>query len=463
MTPPNPTPALARQLLGRGSIYALGRTFVVGAQVVVLPILTRMLAPEEYGIAALSFIVSSLLVSLGDLGLPHACARVLFDRGGDESARSLLGLLTVFGGAFVAVAHFTGPWWTGLLQDVSYSAPLTLAVWMAWPAMVRNAALLQLRARDRAFAHTWVSVTSALGGQLLGLLLLVVGPVGVERYVLGVAIGALLSAVLGVALVGIGRPVFRGSLLGDSLRYSLPTVPKSVSQTVISTGDRYVVERFVDLASVGRYQIGYRIGSIGLILSTEFSRAALPVLLGGVSTAKSAARRLLAFFAAGVGALVALVAPWVIPFIAPDDYRSPDLVAVVALVASAAIPAVVGSTATMTLVSAQRTTVLAWASPVGAALALGGAAVGVSVAGLPGAAAATLVAFSAQAWWLESAVRRIDPAAGLDRRDLGRLSLLTGSIVATSALPGDGVGAWARALLAIVIAVSVVRPLMARS
>lgn len=396
-------------LIGRGSIYVGGRAAIVLVQVLALPLVTRALSPEEYGTVALSFIAAAVIGTLGDAGLPLAASRVYFDADrGPQRANALMGVILILGVAVAGIAHLTGDVWTSLFDALDYGPVLALGVSMAPPAMVRNAALGILRAQDKALAHSLVAVVSAAGGQAIGLILLIGAGLGAPGYLGGILIGSVSAAVIGWIAVGAGVALPRGDLgVRRVLRFSLPTVPQNVSTSLLNSGDRVIVERFSGLSEVGRYQVGYRVGSLAMVVTAELARALVPVVFdqertnATIQAAQSVVVRITAWLAVGL----AFSGPLLVRLIVPPEYSPIGLSAVVSLVAAASVPYAFGSVAGLGLVRVKRTRPLAWITLLSATLNLLTAALGAILFDLVGVAAATVVAFVVEAILVQRAVR----------------------------------------------------------
>ena len=67
-------------LLRAGAVYGLANALSAGVPFLLLPILTRALAPSEYGVVVNFFLVVSLSTSLAGLNVHSAVSVKWFDR-----------------------------------------------------------------------------------------------------------------------------------------------------------------------------------------------------------------------------------------------------------------------------------------------------------------------------------------------------------------------------------------------
>ncbi len=462
MTGPPAEATPTRRLLGRGSIYTLGLAAQLSAGLLTLPVVTRLLDSGEFGIVASAAVVRQILATIVALGLPSAITRFAFD-GEDGPARSqaLLASVLVASVAGAAVADLTGPLWANVFGDLGYDAPLRIATWSTVPFVAVFAAQAMLRARDRAAWFVAVSATATVGAQALGIGALVAFERTAAYYLGGLGVGFAIAAGLGLVLY---PPTRRGltdrRLLRAALAYGAPTVLHGVGIYVLAAGDRVIVERLEGLGAVGRYQVAYLIGGLGVALIGALNNAWAPLVFSlsdrerwpALADTSLAVFRLGALVAGGL----AIAAPLGLAVAAPAAYDPSDLVPVVAIVAASVLPLAWYVSHVHIVFQVGRTGVLAWATPVAAAINIGLNFALIPVWDLEGAAVATLVSYTVQAFLVQAAAHRIATVPWHVRGTL--VSVGVGAVlVAIGALaPGDGWWLVPRAIAGVALAAAVV-------
>jgi O-antigen/teichoic acid export membrane protein len=403
-----------RRLIGRGSVYTLGFAAQALGFLLVVPVITRRLGPDGFGTVAVALVVEQILVVVAGLGLPGAVTRFYFDEAdGSRKARALTTTTGLAAVLVVAAAELTGPLWARVFSSIGYGASLRIAVWTALPAAFVSATQAVLRASDRAGAFAVVTGIITIGGQGAGLVVCSVWSTGPVGYLAGWAGGYVVASVVGAVLVA---PRLRGSvqprLLRSGLALALPLVPHSLALYVMTAGDRIVVEHFSGLAAVGRYQVAYAIGSLGMVAVSALNNAWAPAVLGShpdrrwPTLAETTAA--LCDLAVPVVGGIAVVAPVILTLLAPASYDRGSLTVVVAPVALSVLPYIRYIASGIVLFQEKRTGVLGWATPVGATLNIALNVVLVPRVGLKGAALATLVAYVIQAEIVHWAIRRVE-------------------------------------------------------
>jgi O-antigen/teichoic acid export membrane protein len=457
--PANPT----RALLARGSIYTVALGLQLSAALVTLPIVTRLLSVEEYGVVALALLVQLVAAVIGSGGLPAAVTRAYFDTvDGPGASRRLIASGVIPALAFVAVAELTSSIWMPELVAGNETGALHIAVWTCVPAVLVSLCLGYLRAAERARTYVTVTVAAGVGGQVAGLSLVAIVPgAGATEYIAGVGGGFVLAAALGLLSI---RPWHSGpasvSELHAGLALGVPTVAHGLGWTLLALGDRAVIRVIDGSAAVGRYQVAYTVGALGLTLLQAVSNAWTPIVFGArdeerwqVQATTSSALLLLAALVAGA---LAFGGPVALNYATPGSYHHGDLAAVIAIVSVSALPFVVYNTGCQVLIWSKRTIPLGVITCVVALANLALVAVLVPPLGLRGAAFATLIAYVLEAVWVIRAARPLADLPRLTRRVPLAWTLGGSLAIAGGLVPVTGMWILGRAMCTAAIAVGFV-------
>lgn len=377
-------------------------TIAMGGQalsaLLVLPIITRVLNEGQYGIYVTGALTTRLAAIAAVAGIPAAITVFYFARpDGDRLARQLVLATTGFAIAFAVTADLTGQWWSAVFANLSYGPILRVAIWSAVPFGFITATQAVLRAQDRPIAFVWITVLSTLGAQSTGLLgaILTRDALG---YLAGVAGGYIISAMVGlVSLQGIPRKLPGGSTIRAALRLGAPTIPHGLAIYALAVADRVIVERLMGLDQVGRYQVAYLVGGVGISLAAAFNNAWAPQIYAAEQENRWA---LLAATSAAVTRVFAWLAisfifatPVILAFVAPSTYSPASLAPVSTLVALAVLPYVSYLSAVHAIFQQGITRVLVIAAPLAVFVNLGLNAALIPSLGLAGSAIATVVAY----------------------------------------------------------------------
>jgi O-antigen/teichoic acid export membrane protein len=263
---------------------------------VLLPILTRVFEPAEYGaveLVGLLLLLTSYFVVLGN---DSALLRFIFDTESETERRRIATLGLAFRvAASVGFAVVLIPASTALshliFESDAYAAFILITfVDLPFATVVKFCIdLLRVRLRPGQF------VAYSLGNlAAIAILTLYLTPSGFHLVlpVLDVAITlegrgmgimgvfvARLIADIAFTVIGLvwtardyGRPASLG-VLGGMLRFGIPLVPVGLSQFVLAYADRYVLNKYVSLDQVGPYSVGAKVASFMMLFVAAFQYA----------------------------------------------------------------------------------------------------------------------------------------------------------------------------------------------
>lgn len=449
------------QLLSRAGAYSLGVVLQVAVQVAALPIVARLLAPSEYGVVATALVVMNLLSVIVDLGLSGAVARSAFPPvGTPASSRGLFTVAAITSLAVAAAVWLAGNLWMPLLGSVP-AAALDIAIWASAAVAVRNAAVGHLRSVSRPRQVLALSILSTAGAQVLALLVLAAAPeMGAVAYLAGFLLGLFIAAVVGAVWVRPGTPFSAGAgLVRWTVRFAPPTVPHQLALVFLWFGDRLLIERLLSLSAVGRYQIAYSIGSLGLMVGMAVNNAWAPAIHEATEqerwTLVRSTREVLQALGACAAGAMALGGPALLVFLAPESYAPADLAPVVSLVALALVPLLSHLGAANVITDTGHTKHLGVAALAAAVVNVALNLALIPIAGLTGAAAATFMTYLALSLLTTRAATRLAPLLPSRRRPLvGTWAVAAVAVAVGALLPVRGPWLVARLLLAVAIALA---------
>jgi O-antigen/teichoic acid export membrane protein len=439
-------PAL-RHLLGAGSIYATTKALHVTAAFLVLPLLTRVLAPAEYGAVATALVISQLLSVTISAGMPISVSLAYFRTpDGPDRSRTLI-LWTILGAlAIVLLIDVLGPLWGDLFFGLGYATPIRVAVWTAVPIAVLSTVQAFLQVSRRARLYAGLTVLATAGGQCLGLVFVHVLDRSASAYLFG-------AALAGIIYTGLNARGFRDwRPLASAVRKGLPTMSHDLSQYLISAGDRLVLVRLLGLSAVGRYQIAYAIGALGMAFVSAFAGAWAPLILAAPEESRwqllADSTMLLYRISALVLGGLAIGAPIALKVIAPASYDPDGLTRIAAIVSISMLPYVLLYSSVLIVLTLERTGILGWATPFSAVANVALNFLLVPHFGIMGSAVATVTTFSIEALILRSRTRRLVRVPWQPARAFRWWSLALGLAAAGGLLPTSSTWLVLRGILA---------------
>lgn len=265
-----------------GAIYAAANIASAAVPFLLLPLLTRMLGPVEYGSVVAFALLVTLCQTVAGLNVHAAMGVVWFQRPHGELPAFTATALVVALTSTLAVVLMVGTAFTLFPQISDISAPWAMvAALTAGANVVLQCRLVLWQSQHRALASAALQFgTSALNVGLSLLAVLAFGLGGDGRNA-GIAAATLLMAFVAVALFA-GARELRWSPSAEQrsmlLRFGAPLIVHSLAGVLIGTADRWSVSLQLDAAALGVYGAGAQLGMVMSILADAFVKAYNPWL-----------------------------------------------------------------------------------------------------------------------------------------------------------------------------------------
>ena len=269
-----------------GSIYSIGSISQGALFVLLFPIYTSFLLPQDFGIIGLMFITVSLLTRFVSAPINSAFTRFYYAPEYREKSGILL--FNLFLWALLIIICCAIIFWqiseylAGiLLQDRNLAYLLKIYALILFLQPFSSLFLCLLRMLERAKYFVFTSILSLLLSAGLTLYLLTVLKKGVLSLIVGNLLGLIVTVIM-VLPVFIKRSTFKlsRSVLIPPLKYAYPLLLSEYSNLLIQSGDRYVLRIFNSVSIVGLYSFGYQIaGILQTALVTPLKQALQPVVL----------------------------------------------------------------------------------------------------------------------------------------------------------------------------------------
>jgi O-antigen/teichoic acid export membrane protein len=260
-------------------IYSFGNLASKAIGFLMIPVYTRYLTPDDYGIIEILTITSSIVSNILILGLSSAVLRFYFNYNSIRDKNKVVSTALTFTliTTFLAVAFlynfsknisflvFNSQRYFYLFQVLFVTLFFEISV--AIPYMY-------LRAKDKSVMFTTISLLQLV----LGLSFNIWFIVGLRLGVLGVLFSSLLSNLLisSFMLLFVFRDVglhFSVNKLKEMMPYGIPLIPANLAMIVLNMGDRFLLQHFCSLQEVGLYSLGYRFAMmIGVLVGQPFLR-----------------------------------------------------------------------------------------------------------------------------------------------------------------------------------------------
>lgn len=253
-------------LAQRVVLVGINNLFTSLSGIILLPILTKSIPIEDYGIWVQITVTISLIPAVVMLGLPYTMVRFLSAAKKREEIQEgfySIAFIVIFTSSIASLLLLLSSKSVAAIlldNNVAIAKILSLIILIE---CLNNLLLNFFRTFQQikrysvfSFIHTYLNVALVAYFVLSG------------YGILGAAIGLLISKIflfltmasLIVSEIGIKLPKF--THVREYLAFGLPTVPGNLSSWVVNSSDRYVIGVLLGTAFVGYYAPGYALGNM---------------------------------------------------------------------------------------------------------------------------------------------------------------------------------------------------------
>lgn len=312
--------------------FGIGDLLQKFLSIFLLPIYTRYLVPEDYGIIALLGILTMVVSALTMCGLTNGISRYFYYSENQGVSRDevvwspLLFVIGVTAMVVTSLIYFSGHLSELLFDTANYEYLIILTLINIFISNISDIGRALLIFEERVWTVNAINIIGIVVGATAGITLVVL----LDRGVMGVVEAGLFgSAFMGILtyLFSLRRYVLRFNygILKKQLSFSLPLVVAIFAFFFIDASDRYLLKLFLPLSEVGLYNIGYQVGMLMMLFVGGFTSAWPPYYHrhNQNGEGQSICERVLHMYLLGAAifsVFISLVSPMALRFLTTDAY-----------------------------------------------------------------------------------------------------------------------------------------------
>jgi O-antigen/teichoic acid export membrane protein len=272
---------LNSSLFKASGIYTLSSIINAAIPFLLLPILTRYLSPEEYGIVSMYALLLSITSVFTGLSVHGAINRAYFDEKINNHKEYIWNSLIILfiSSSFTFLIYF-------FLGNYIFSLTGVPAYWV-WTVVlvsffqfVINCLLAIYQAQLLAFKYSKIQIGQSLVNVLLTILFVIILLLGWK--------GRLLAQILSVLFFGImaffilykhyTEKKINLYYIKHALKFGVPLIPHTIGGMLMTLTDRFILNNLLGLEKVGIYMVGLQLGMVLALITESFNKAYAPWL-----------------------------------------------------------------------------------------------------------------------------------------------------------------------------------------
>ena len=300
--------------------------FQKGISMLTTPIFTRLLTPSEYGQFNVfnSWLgIITIFVSLNLSYGVYTQGLIKFDNDKSVFSSSLQGLTIVLVFFWTGVYFLFQDFWNKLF-GLSTSQMVAMLV-MIWTTAVFSFWSSEQRVLYRYKMLVIITAVVAVAKPVVGIVLVKLANDKVLARILGLLLVEIIAyPILFFLQVNKGRQLFSFKYWKYALAFNLPLVPHYLSQTVLNSADRIMIDNMVNDRAAGIYSLAYSISLIMTLFNTALAQATGPWIYQKIKEKREKDIASIAYLTliciAAVNVLLIAFAPEIVKLFAPKEY-----------------------------------------------------------------------------------------------------------------------------------------------
>ena len=249
-----------------------------GISTITVPLFTRLMTTEQYGMYTVYLSWQSILLVFTSLNLYYGVfnnAMIKYQEDRDKYIASMQGLTFVITSFFfcfyiftrVACNKFLGM--NTLLVCLLYAQLLTMPPLLFWSA--------RQRFEFRYKVLVVVTLLKVVLNTLLGIIaVLIYQEKDVARIVSIVIIEVLIGGIISILQFAKGRVFFHKEYWKYAFFFNFPLLPHYLSGTILNQSDRIMIDKLVGTTEVALYSVAYNIGMLMLLFTDAINNSFTP-------------------------------------------------------------------------------------------------------------------------------------------------------------------------------------------
>lgn len=239
-----------------------------GLAFLTMPVFTRLLTTEEYGICNVYFAWFEVFILITSLKIPYEGLNnglIRHEKDKDGYTSSVLGLIMVMTLAFALVYALIRDW-VNRITGLSSFIMILMVIQLMF-----NPPLMLWTNRERFdFHYRWpviVTMISTILNPVIAIVAVLNTSYRVEaRIISSVAVQSIFGLIMIAVLFYRGKTFFKKEYWSFALRFNLPLIFYYVSQMILNQSDRIMINYYEGSGKAAIYSVAYSAGTIMLIL-----------------------------------------------------------------------------------------------------------------------------------------------------------------------------------------------------
>jgi len=263
-------------------IYTLTSILNSAIPFLLLPILTRYLTPEAYGMISMFSLLCSFVAPFVGVGVNNAITIKYYDQENIDIRHYIFNCILILISSTLIVGLLFWLFAEPIALVSSFPVRfLWLVVVYSFSQFITSILLTLWQVQKKAFLYGIFNNVKTLVDFGLSTLFIIGFKYGWQGRIYGQFGATVFFAILATHTLVKNEWIevsFNKNYIRSALMFGIPLIPHALSGSIISMTDRFFITNMVGLSATGVYTVGYQIGSIINLLAVSFNNAYAPWL-----------------------------------------------------------------------------------------------------------------------------------------------------------------------------------------
>jgi O-antigen/teichoic acid export membrane protein len=247
-----------------------------------LPILTRYLTPEDYGVVSMFGVLVSIIAPFTGLSIHGAIGRIYYEKDTVDIKEYIANCLYIlmFSTALVSIVFY---FFSELIAKIA-SVPVKM-LWMviviSFAQFITRIVLTLWQVQVKPVQYGIYQISQTALDMLLSIILVVFIGLTWKGRIYANLMTFLIFTIVGLITLSKNKWLefsYNRSYIKHALSFGIPLIPHALGGVIMTMTDRVFITNMVGIETTGVYTVGYQIGMIINLLATSFNQAYIPWL-----------------------------------------------------------------------------------------------------------------------------------------------------------------------------------------
>lgn len=321
-----------KDIFSSAGLYAFANIISAGIPFFLLPILTRVLSPTDYGIITMFSAVLVVLGAFTGLNTNSALTVRYFQQDIYDLPSYVSTCLVILIASMVLILFIVLVAMDWLVSFTHIPSKwLMIAICLSASQFISQTILYLWRASNKALQYSAMQITQSSINALLTLYFVLVCGWAWEGRVAGQGISICIISSLALILLRMsgwikGKP--RRDYAVDALKFGAPLIFHVIGALMISLSDRFMISNLLDLKQTGVYMVGMQVGMALGLLTDSFNKSFGPWLFSTLKNNDDCIKKIIVRYTylyflivTTIAIVIGMSAPWLLEILVGEAFR----------------------------------------------------------------------------------------------------------------------------------------------